>query len=100
MYELCINTGLGFGSALPETINNIKLSGFDGFFTSFHRIAFTNDGWLLDSRTDLLIRLMPTDFFMSLGAGLLLWVAAASVAAGAAAWIIRKRARKEVHHTA
>lgn len=36
MFELCINTGLGFGSPLSETVSNIKKAGFDGFFTSWH----------------------------------------------------------------
>ena len=43
------------------------LADFDGLFVTFHRAAFTNDGWLLDPRTDLLIRLMPQRFFISLG---------------------------------
>lgn len=38
---------------------------FDSLFILFHRIAFTNDLWLLDPRTDLLIRLMPIGFFIS-----------------------------------
>ncbi len=37
---------------------------FDSLFILFHRIAFTNDLWLLDPRTDLLIRLMPIGFFI------------------------------------
>ncbi len=41
---------------------------FDGLFTLFHRIAFTNDLWLLDPQTDLLIRLMPIEFFISYAA--------------------------------
>ena len=36
---------------------------FDSIFVLFHRIAFTNDLWLLDPRTSMLIRLMPTSFF-------------------------------------
>ena len=40
---------------------------FDGFFVTFHLLAFTGDGWLLNPRTDLLIRLMPEEFFISLG---------------------------------
>ena len=40
---------------------------FDGLFVTFHRIAFSNEGWLLDPKTDLLIRLMPTELFVSLG---------------------------------
>ena len=41
---------------------------FDGLFTLFHRIAFTNDLWLLNPQTDLLIRLMPIQFFISYAA--------------------------------
>ena len=41
------------------------LVDFDGFFTMFHRLAFTNDLWLLDPATDLLIRLMPIEFFIA-----------------------------------
>ena len=40
---------------------------YDRFFTAFHRLAFTNDLWLLNPRTDLLIRLMPEGLFMDLG---------------------------------
>ena len=43
------------------------LIDFEGLFVTFHKAAFTNDGWLLDPRTDLLIRLMPQRFFISLG---------------------------------
>ena len=58
------------------------LIDFDGLFTTFHRIAFTNDGWLLDPKTDLLIRLMPTGFFTTLAVRVLLWAVGAAVAAG------------------
>lgn len=37
---------------------------FDSLFILFHRISFTNNLWLLNPGTDLLIRLMPTDFFI------------------------------------
>lgn len=37
---------------------------FESIFVLFHRIAFTNDLWLLDPRTSMLIRLMPTRFFV------------------------------------
>jgi len=45
------------GTAIWAAVN------FDGFFITFHRIAFRNDLWLLDPRTEMLIRLMPTAFF-------------------------------------
>ncbi len=41
---------------------------FDSLFVLFHQVAFTNDLWLLDPRTDLLIRLMPIEFFISYAA--------------------------------
>ena len=44
------------------------VTNFDSLFFQFHKVAFTNDLWLLDPRTDLLIRLMPTGFFISYAA--------------------------------
>jgi len=41
---------------------------FNSLFVLFHKVAFTNDLWLLDPRTDLLIRLMPIEFFISYAA--------------------------------
>ena len=41
---------------------------FDSLFILFHKIAFTNDLWLLNPQTDLLIRLMPIEFFVSYAA--------------------------------
>lgn len=40
---------------------------FDSAFTFFHKILFTNDLWLLDPRTDLLINICPQSMFMSMG---------------------------------
>lgn len=64
---------------------------FDGLFVLFHRLSFANDLWLLNPQTDLLIRLMPTSFFVHyavlLGGtwlGLLLLM-------GAAAWRLTAR---------
>ena len=41
---------------------------FDSLFLLFHRLSFTNDLWLLDPRTDLMIQLMPTSFFIEYAA--------------------------------
>ena len=40
------------------------LINFDGLFWFFHQIAFTNDLWLLNPATDLLVALMPIEFFV------------------------------------
>ena len=62
---------------------------FDGFFTAFHRVAFRNELWILNPRTDLLIRLMPEELFRVLGLlglGLVL-----PVPVGLALWAWRRR---------
>ena len=46
----------------------IMMKSFDDLFFRFHEVAFTNDLWLLDPSTDLLIRLMPIEFFISYAA--------------------------------
>ena len=40
---------------------------FNAAFNFFHRLLFTNDLWLLDPRTDLLIRVCPQSMFMHMG---------------------------------
>ena len=71
---------------------------FDGFFLTFHRIAFTNDGWLLDPRTDLLIRLMPEEFFISLGLRGLPWALSVPVLLAIAARIGITLEKKRRYH--
>ncbi|MBR2809406.1 MAG: TIGR01906 family membrane protein [Erysipelotrichaceae bacterium] len=39
---------------------------FNRFWIGFHRMFFTNELWLLDPRTDLLINLMPEPFFFDI----------------------------------
>ncbi len=42
------------------------LSDFNKYFTLFHEVFFNNDLWLLDPRTDLLIRMLPEGFFFDM----------------------------------
>lgn len=46
------------------------LVDFHRVFTLFHELFFTNDLWLLDPRTDILIQMLPQPFFESTA---LLW---------------------------
>lgn len=64
---------------------------FDGLFVTFHRLAFSNDGWLLNPQTDLLIRLMPVEFFIRLGIIGLLWALAVPALLTAGAAIVLRR---------
>ena len=46
---------------------------FTGFWTTFHRLFFTNDLWLLNPATDLMINLFPEAFFNHLVLRIILW---------------------------
>jgi len=41
---------------------------FNKYFTYFHLIFFTNDLWILDPNTDLMIQMLPENFFMGIAA--------------------------------
>lgn len=43
---------------------------FTSLFWAFHSLAFTNDLWLLNPATDLLIRMMPEGLFVGLAASI------------------------------
>ena len=60
--------GLGAVMAMVAAIAAMAVVDFGRLFILFHQISFSNDLWLLDPRTDLLIRLMPTSFFTTYAA--------------------------------
>jgi len=39
---------------------------FSDFWTRFHHVFFTNDLWLLDAKTDFMIRMLPQEVFFSM----------------------------------
>lgn len=41
----------------------LRAQGFEALFVRMHEIAFDNDLWLLDPKTDILIRMMPQQLF-------------------------------------
>lgn len=49
------------------------ITEFDQFWTWFHQLFFTNDLWLLDPRTDFMIRMFPLELFKSLVFTILGW---------------------------
>ena len=55
---------------------------FDAFWTGFHKLVFTNDLWLLDPRTDILIEIVPEQFFFDL----VIRIAASALATIGALW--------------
>lgn len=61
---------------------------FDGAFTFIHRVLFTNELWLLDPDTDLLIRICPERMFMAMGLRIGVWGLAALVGVPALATLL------------
>lgn len=55
--------GMGTFIAVTVALGLLFMSDFYKYFTLFHEIFFDNDLWLLDPRTDLLIRMLPQGFF-------------------------------------
>lgn len=41
-------------------------NNFNSSFTMFHELFFSNDLWLLDPETDLMIQMLPENFFMDM----------------------------------
>ena len=41
---------------------------FSSAFTAMHHLLFSNDLWLMDPRTDLMIRMLPQRFFVNIAA--------------------------------
>ena len=69
---------------------------FNSLFILFHKVAFTNDLWLLNPQTDLLIRLMPTQFFILYAVLIgLLWLTGMAVLLVASTIFINKSKQTE-----
>lgn len=70
---------------------------FARFWTGFHRVLFTNDLWLLNPATDVMIRMFPSAFFAGVVQSVLLRFTAVLgvLGAGAGAVLICTRRRKE-----
>lgn len=61
-------------------------SDFTRAFVWFHKMLFTNELWLLNPATDLMIRMLPEAFFAGIAMISAIAMAAAVALAGAAAW--------------
>lgn len=75
---ISIGTGIFFGAA--AIIAAVISSDFTRYFIMFHHMFFSNDLWILDPATDLLINIVPEGFFrdtvFSICCTFFLWAAA------------------------
>ena len=88
--RICCFTCAGF-LGLAAILGLWGMIDFDSLFVLFHHIAFTNDLWLLDPRTDLMIQLMPTPFFIEYAAVIAAIFLAATVALAVLSLLLHRR---------
>ncbi|MDR1531484.1 MAG: TIGR01906 family membrane protein [Clostridiales bacterium] len=71
---------------------------FNAGFTMFHKIFFSNDLWILDPRTDLLIQIVPLPFFIdiSIAIAAIYIIGVACVILASCLYIAKKRVHKPV----
>lgn len=55
--------GLGIFGGITVILGLLFASDFTKYFRIFHEIFFTNDLWIFDPATDLMIRMLPEGFF-------------------------------------
>ena len=76
------------------------VSDFNSFWTSFHHVFFTNDLWLLDPNTDVLIMMVPEQFFFDLVTRIIIRFVSIFVIFNAAAFVglklYKRKAAKKV----
>jgi len=84
--------------AVILALGAVALLGFDRAFEEFHLIAFSNDLWRLDPRTDHLIQMFPEDFWFdaSMLVGLLTLAEAAALALASGLYLGLTRRRLTV----
>jgi integral membrane protein (TIGR01906 family) len=85
--------GLLFGALAVGAVGVLVAVGFDATWERFHEIAFTNELWLLNPRTDHLIQMFPEVFWRDaifILAGLCL-LEAAAIAAVSGIYVISSR---------
>ncbi|MDA8188283.1 MAG: TIGR01906 family membrane protein [Dehalococcoidales bacterium] len=62
-----VSRGLLLGAGLTVVVlivfGALSFADFSDLFLMFHLVSFTNDLWILDPRTDYLIRMFPSQFF-------------------------------------
>ncbi len=67
---------------------------FHKYFTYFHKIFFTNDLWLLDPKTEVLIQMLPLEFFIDISVRVIGWFLGISAAVTVTSFISLRKNRK------
>jgi len=77
-------TGMSVLLVLIAAIAVYASADFYSFWYKFHELLFTNDLWLLDPNTSIMINMVPGSFFSDLVMRIILWFTIISVGFGIA----------------
>lgn len=94
VYRRCRQVWTGFCAALGVYAAGGAVLGiwaavdFTAAFVWFHKVLFSNDLWLLNPRTDLLIRMLPEAFFAEIALIAVIVMALLITLTGAAAYML------------
>ena len=80
--------------ALPVALGAVIISQFSKIFVIFHEVLFNNDYWIFDATTDPVITILPEEFFMHCGIGILLFPLIGGLIMTIISVIINKKVRK------
>ena len=65
--------GLFINHLLLVIIALLAYIDFNKYFTYFHLIFFSNDLWILNPETDLMIQMLPEDFFIGIAIKIMIY---------------------------
>ena len=80
---------------VPAVLGAAMALNWDKAFVIFHKIAFDNDYWIFDAKTDPVITILPDTFFLHCAAMILGLVVAGSVLCLAVYAILMKKQKNE-----
>jgi integral membrane protein (TIGR01906 family) len=88
--------GIGLGVIALGSVGIVAAFGFDAAWERFHTIAFANDFWLLNTRTDHLIQMFPEPFWrdMTIFLGIMCAVEALLIGAASAVYLLGSRTER------
>lgn len=89
--------GLGGIFTILTTVAIIALSylDFSKYFTYFHELLFTNDLWLLDPKTDMLIRMLPLEMFIDIVTKIVIGSIVVSIVVIIVSFVIRSKIKNK-----
>ncbi len=94
--------GLLSGVVLIAAVGLYAVVDFNAFWTQFHLLFFTNDLWLLNPNTSILINMVPEAFFFKLVMRILLFFGGAMVLSSGLCFLgiayNRRKTRKGIMH--